>query len=230
MINEQLKELYISSLPGLSKMYSNLDSIGEENYVGPLLLYCWEEQYLSSKHHLMIIGQETDGWLDDYIRTEADVECSIQHYKSFSLGKNSNKISLFWRYAYDINYMINGSDNLNFVWNNVNKFGIDGKGKPSDVVLAEENANFNLLQREIDIVSPDICIFVSGPNYDNDLKKKIPDLTFEPFYDYTVREASRLLSSHLPKKSYRIYHPRYGNMHEYWYYRILDKIVIECNS
>ena len=67
-INHQLRDLYISVLPDLAKMYHALDSAEIMDYVGPLLLYCWETSYQNSKHKLLIIGQETNGWNDVYIR------------------------------------------------------------------------------------------------------------------------------------------------------------------
>lgn len=60
MLNEQLNDLYRNNLGNLMEMYSVLDGQKIFHYVGPLLIYCWEERYLSSKYRLMIIGQETN--------------------------------------------------------------------------------------------------------------------------------------------------------------------------
>lgn len=227
-INHLLRDLYISTLPELAQMYSTLDSAGITDYVGPLLLYCWEKDYINSKHRLLIIGQETDGWKDDYIKTSSDIDDSIECYRQFQLGANYN--TLFWRYAHDINQMINKTDKLNFVWNNINKFGIDGKGRPEEMVLEEENKHFNLLQKEVEILSPDVCIFLTGPNYDTDLQQKFPDIIHLKFDDYQLREVSQLSSKSLPTHSYRLYHPGFGNRYSEWYYRILDSIVKKVND
>lgn len=226
MLNDRLLSLYTSSLPGLSALYSDLDRKEIFDYVGPFLLYCWEEEYLSARHRLMIIGQETYGWDADYVRSVDDVKRFMQSYKDFELGKNYN--SLFWRYAHLINEMINGEDGKNFVWNNVNKFGIDGAGRPDQAVLDNENLHFNLLAREIGILKPDVCIFLSGPTYDADLKEKLGDLRLEPFQDYPLNEAARLRSRFLPDHSFRTYHPGYGNHYSEWYIDLLRKISNEC--
>lgn len=227
MINDELISLYTSSLPGLAELYTDLDSKEILDYVGPLFLYCWEDEYLSARHRLMIIGQETNGWESYYVRTEEDVRNYIQTYKEFELGKHYR--SLFWRYAHLVNEMINGKDGKNFVWNNVNKFGIDGSGKPDQEVLDNENLHYNLLAREIEILKPDICIFLSGPDYDVDLKMKFDDLKIEQFQDYPLNEAARLRSRFLPEQSFRTYHPGYGNRYSEWYTDLLGKICKECN-
>ena len=229
MINEELKNLYVSYLPELKKMYQDLDSKAENdnninNYTSPFLLSCWEENYLASKYKLVIFGQETNGWRDDYLYTDKDIEDTMNVYKNFELGSSYN--SLFWRYAHEINLKINGVDNLNFVWNNVNKFGLsDGNGRPHPEVLRNEIEHFNVLSQEMKILNPDICIFLSGPNYDADLKNKLPDLKIERFGDYKTNEVARLISKSLPSKSFRTYHPGYGNRDQKWYYEAIDYII-----
>lgn len=222
-LNSALRILYTSALPGLSQMYASLDSEGVTDYVGPLLIHCWEDRYLASRHRLMIFGQETYGWYEDYMRTGKDVDECLKQYKDFRLGEGYS--SLFWQYAHLLNEKINGKDDLNFVWANVNRFGVDGAGKPDQRVLDNEVRYFNVLPSELEILKPDICIFLSGPSYDGDLARKLPDLKILPFQDYPLNEAARLQSSHLPFHSYRTYHPGYGNRYKDWYIELLDKIV-----
>lgn len=68
MINEQLFHLYYSYLNSLNVFYSRLDQLNIKEYVGPLMIYCWEEQYNASKYRTIIVGQETNGWYDGYIK------------------------------------------------------------------------------------------------------------------------------------------------------------------
>ena len=233
MINEELKRLYISYLPELKKLYQELDSLSIEDksvndYVGPFLLSCWEDKYLSSKYRLLIFGQETNGWHNEYLYSESDIEDSIKCYKDFKLGENYGRI--FWQYAHKINQMINGLDDLNFMWNNVNKFGDDGRGRPHSVVLDKEIEHFNVLSQELRILNPDICIFLSGPYYDEDLRKKLPDLKAEQFKDYPTNEVARYASKSLPYNSFRTYHPGYGNRYKKWYNDVLSEIVNSIKS
>ena len=87
MLNEQLNDLYRNNLVNLMEMYSVLDGQKIFHYVGPLLIYCWEERYLSSKYRLMIIGQETNGWYDNYVINSETLWEDIAKYKSFRLGE-----------------------------------------------------------------------------------------------------------------------------------------------
>lgn len=229
MINEELKNLYISYLPELKKMYQDLDSKAKNDktvnhYTSPFLLSCWEEKYLASKYKLVIFGQETNGWPDDYLYADKDIEDTMKVYKDFELG--SSYKSLFWRYAHEINLKVNGIDDLNFVWNNVNKFGKNyGKGRPHTEVLKNEIEHFNVLSQEMKILNPDICIFLTGPTYDADLKNKLPDLEIESFCGYPTNEVAKLKSKSLPNNSFRTYHPGYGNRYQEWYYEVIDYII-----
>lgn len=226
MLNKSLRTLYLDSLSGLSQMYSNLDEDGVTEYVGPLLIQCWEDKYLSSKHKLIVFGQETYGWYEDYLRSSEDVDDCLKLYSDFKLGGNYR--SLFWDYAHLINRRINDVDNLNFIWSNVNKFGVDGAGKPDSRVLENENTCFNLMSKELDILNPDVCIFLSGPNYDQDIKAKLDDLEIIPYPRYPVNEAAILRSRHLPEHSFRTYHPGYGNRYKEWYLELLEKFISDC--
>ena len=142
MLNEQLNDLYRNNLVNLMEMYSVLDGQKIFHYVGPLLIYCWEERYLSSKYRLMIIGQETNGWYDNYVINSETLWEDIAKYKSFRLGEFKQN-SPFWRYAHEFNKRVNGVDDLNFIWCNINKFGVDGCGRASSLVTNSENCYFN---------------------------------------------------------------------------------------
>jgi len=233
MLNEQLRELYVSNIPELKQMYASLESNKVTNFVGPLLLSCWEDKYLNSKHRLMIFGQETNGWEkecwdDNLIQSTNDVDKYMNLYQNFKLGEQYN--TLFWQYAHEINKMINGVDDLNFIWNNVNKFGIDGTGRPHPDVTSNEVLHFNVVAKEIQILKPDVCIFISGHTYDEDLKSKIDDLSIEQFMDFPINEVARYVSKDLPINSFRTYHPGYGNRYQDWYYDVLSKIVKVVNN
>ena len=224
MLNEQLNDLYRNNLGNLMEMYSVLDGQKIFHYVGPLLIYCWEERYLSSKYRLMIIGQETNGWYDSYVINSETLWEDIAKYKSFRLGEFKQN-SPFWRYAHEFNKRVNGVDDLNFIWCNINKFGVDGRGRASPLVTNSENCYFNLLSEELAILRPEVCLFLTGPNYDDDIRHKLCDVQFEEFKDFDIRKVAKLKSSFLPSKSYRTYHPGYGNRKKSIYVLILSAII-----
>lgn len=224
MINEKLFKLYKSKLPSLQKFYSELDDKEIYDYAGPQLLYCWEKNYLSSFRKTLIIGQETNSWYNDYIRSDEDIRTFIDKYKSFELDIGYKK--LFMQYAHRINYLINNKDYLNFVYLNINKFGKeDEAGKPVQEVLDAENRFFNIFTDELQILKPDVCIFMTGPNYDKDIRNKLDNVEFSIFEGYPLNEVSKVKSKYLPIKSYRLYHPGYGNRYKEWYNELINKIV-----
>ena len=229
MINEQLFNLYASRIQGINALYADLDAKGIKDYAGPLLPYCWEQKYLKSKYRLVIFGQETNGWYCDYMNSEEEISKNVGMYKDFRLGADYN--SLFWQYAHRFNRELNGIDDLNFVWMNVNKFGSDsGVGRPEQAVLEDEVKYYNLLAEELAILKPDVCLFLTGPNYDQDIARKLPDVGFLQLGEFGEREAVRLHSRYLPCHSYRTYHPGYGNRISETYQRILNAILSDCKK
>ena len=172
----------------------------------------------------MIIGQETNGWYDNYVINSETLSEDIAKYKSFRLGELKQN-SLFWRYTHEFNKRVNGVDYLNFIWCNINKFGVDGRGRASPLVTNSENCYFNLLSEELAILRPEVCLFLTGPNYDDDIRHKLCDVQFEEFKDFDIRKVAKLKSSFLPSKSYRTYHPGYGNRKKSIYEIILSAII-----
>ena len=169
MINEQLFSLYHSHLVGINAFYDELDAQDVKAYVGPLLPYCWEDQYLKSKYKLVVIGQETNGWYDDYMRSDENIREAMERVKGFEMGREYK--SLFWDYAHQFNYDLNGFDDLNFIWMNINKFGRVSAGRPDQRVLDKEVEHYNILAEELAILKPDVCLFFTGPYYDNDIQR-----------------------------------------------------------
>lgn len=227
MINEQLFSLYHSHLVGINAFYDELDAQDVKAYVGPLLPYCWEDQYLKSKYKLVVIGQETNGWYDDYMRSDENIREAMEYTKGFDMGRGYR--SFFWDYAHQFNYDLNGFDDLNFIWMNINKFGrVSEAGRPDQRVLDKEVEHYNILAEELAILKPDVCLFFTGPYYDNDIQRKLPDVSFQKFGDYELNQVAQLSSAHLPKHSYRTYHPGYGNFHPNEYKDMLRAILEEC--
>ena len=219
MLNERLFSLYHNHMQALDALYADLDAKCVEDYAGPLLPYCWEELYLRSQHRLVMIGQETNGWYCDYMKSDGEIRKNIEVYKNFQLGAECN--STFWLYAHRFNLELNGFDDLNFIWMNVNKFGRNtGKGKSEQVVLDDEVHYYNLLAEELEILQPDVCLFFTGPNYDEDIRLKISDIEYHEFAQCgaTPLEASaEPLLSHI---SSGLWQPYLRNLYR----------NIECNS
>ncbi|MCR4801115.1 MAG: hypothetical protein K5860_11470 [Bacteroidales bacterium] len=209
----------------MEKELDELSKTNEDanNYAGPILMYCWEKEYLSAKKKILFVGQETQGWWDDFVEGEESLKESIKTYEGFELGY-SYYPTPFWKALHKINNVINKNDEKNFMWTNVNKFGLGcGPGKPLQIILDKENESFNVLSEEIKILKPDVVIFFTGPYYDGDICKKIKDVEFLEVGNHSIREFSKLKSTILPEKSYRTYHPAYLRKSKQEY--IIDELI-----
>ena len=223
VFNKKLEQLYLSQTDNIFKMYKELNQLGMTNFSYPLLLHVWEEEYSKTPIKLMIIGQETNGW-GAVLETPDDVISSMKMYEDFNLGRNYN--STFWQWVHKINYMLGNPDINCFVWNNILKFGKEcDKGHPDWQVTEHEHKYFNVISDEIDILKPEVCIFLTGPSYDNNIRLKFPDVEFINFGGYKfINEVAKLKSKNLPFHSYRTYHPGYGVRYSNWYTEVFDII------
>lgn len=229
-INEQLKTLYESKKGGLGEIEEAVaDAIdnGEmknDDYSFPLLMYCWEKEYLASKQKLLFVGQETNKWWADAESFWADnmIAATTGYYKEFALGKNLS--SPFWQAVNKINQAINSGMSLNFLWTNIFKFGRkDDKGHPCKVVQELELENFNVLASEIQIISPDVVIFFTGNGCDINISERLGETKFEKCSDHETEIFARVVNKNLPKKSFRTYHPSY--LRESKNEHLLDELV-----
>jgi len=215
-----LKEVYDNHVDGLSKLYEEFEKNGlYDGCSYPLLISTWEDE---TTPKAMFFGQETNGWGED-----GSIDILMDGYRKFNLGETYP--SLFWRYLWKMSDRLGLKGTHPFLWNNVNKFGkVNSKGRPDDDVTTLENKYFNVLSEELDAVKPDICVFFTGPQYDEDIKAKLPDAEFIPIDGYQPNELVQVKSACLPDRSFRTYHPGYGNRWHDWYQGVFDKIAELC--
>lgn len=229
---QQLKNLYNNHIEGIKKLY---DELKKNNLFYscsyPLLLSTWEED---SVPKVMFIGQETNGW--DWPDTpecpdnEGSVDYLMALYKWFNLGKGPRpNNTLIWQYFRQLAEKLGQNSEHAFIWNNINKIGKDsGTGRPNAKVTSLENQYFNVLAGELEVIKPQVCVFFTGPNYDGDIRAKLHDAEFLPIQGYGNREFVRIKSAHLPKNSFRTYHPGYGNRYYDWYQCVMNRIAELC--
>jgi len=212
-----LKNVYEKHIEGLKALYAELENNNLYNGCSyPLLLSTWDGEPIPK---VMFFGQETNGWGDS-----ETIEGLMDEYRRFNLG--ANYTSLFWQYLWSMSSKLGLKGAHPFLWNNVNKFGnVDSKGRSEEMVTELENKYFNVLADELEVIKPDVCVFFTGPNYDEDIKAKLPDVEFLPIEGYETRWFSRLKSKYLPINSFRTYHPGYGNREYDWYQGVMDKIA-----
>lgn len=211
-VKKKLKDLYLSKMDGLASI-SNSKLVDS----GPLLTDCWEEEFSSVNHKILIIGQQTNGW-DAFDEGFVDIDRLQRCYSDFRLSCNTRFCtSPFWQAAHHLRESLNPNcSEVAFQWTNIWKYDSNNSAPPKELQQLEL-LHFNVLKDEISIIDPDIVIFFTGPNYDGAIKAHLDDASFSPFVKgVSERSLAMVKSRYLPEKSYRSYHPGYLRRSKQW--------------
>jgi hypothetical protein len=214
---DQLYELYVSKWDGLCKGMQPIlkDEVYDVKPADPLLLFPGTEggnEYDSADIRVMIFGQETKGWSDfGYDNLSTDIEQIMNGYDKFVTDGGTP--GPFW---YGIRLFIKllnkrfPEKKTGYIWNNIIKIGKkNGKGSSPDYIYNVEQQYFSVVKKEIEILKPHIILFLTGPNYDDRIKNKLGEVTFEPLSpSYDEREIAKLTIPHVDY-AVRTYHPNY---------------------
>ena len=98
---------------------------------------------------------------------------------------------------------------IRLTWNNIVKIGKHGaKGFPPDYIYEIEREHFHVIPQELEILNPNVVLFLTGPNYDSIIKDNFGELKYEALPNSTERQLSRVTLKNVPF-AYRTYHPNY---------------------
>ena len=227
-INCELLKLYQSKEEIFSQIYQRKDVLNLN-----LMLPYVCKNFVESKAKLMVIGQETYGWV-----FEGNREKTMEHTMEF-LSHNKDKNSYFWYFIKQFYETLGeelGNDFTPIVWNNVRKVCFNlpkhkGKPKPKDPLPQElqefiDNNLGNLLFEEIKIIQPKIALFLTGPNFEKYIKPQLHGIEHHSIKDFlalnpTLKQEEFPLPNKLKKVKVlthkdlpntlmlRIYHPTY---------------------
>jgi hypothetical protein len=188
------------------------DDSREFKPTNPLLIYLDEEKYQSSDIKIMIFGQETNDWGDNFT---GDPNDALNTYNDFF---NSNACygyaGHFWNGVNRFLTLLSQrfpDKNIASVWNNVIKVGNSGRNKnnPPEYIYNIEKTYFNVIENEIEILKPNIILFVSGPYYDTEIQNSLTDVSFSKLNNnFSDRAIAKLKYKNLDNV-YRTYHPNY---------------------
>jgi hypothetical protein len=229
-MNEALRVLYRSKW---NNLLTAIQPILEDDNLdikpaNPLLLYIDdEEEYKSADIRLMIFGQETNGWYDNHSGTiEAvqdiydgffnDGEC-WEYGKHFWNGVNRFLSSLQTKYP---------GKKIKLIWNNIIKIGKHGeKGIPPDYIYQIEREYFHVIPEELQILSPNLVLFFTGPNYDGVIEDNFGKTRYEALLYSEEKQLARVFLKNVPF-AYRTYHPNYLFRHDIddYFNTIIDDI------
>jgi hypothetical protein len=192
-----------------------------ERLKGPDLLWV-SPAFRDATPRVAIIGQQQEGWEYTY-REFIDrwtIEEAVSVYRQFNFGERYTS-SYFWQFFKEVreHFFGEASERGVVAWLNLVKFVTTA---PSQSVLGqsfERNAlaiQNGIFKGELEILKPDICIFVTGwTNYDKIIRKYYPGVRFE---DIGLGEQvlARLVDENLPTHSFRTYHPKHLRLRGLW--------------
>lgn|GEM_PF-2054340 len=87
-----------------------------------------------------------------------------------------------------------------------------------------EKETFNVVKEELEILQPNIVLFLSGSYYDGKLKNVLGEIKYSPLPNYRERQLSKLDISGIDF-AFRTYHPNYlfrNNINSYFEMMIND--------
>jgi len=212
-LNQKIEELYSSKWTDYSKHLQQLISndLVIDKPTNPLLLRINEKEYIDSDIRVMIFGQETNDWDWDF---KNNIEhCLITYDKFVNTNACYSYGGQFWngyKKFLSILKQQHPKKRITSIWNNVIKTGVRGrKGKPSKIVYEVERNHFNVIHKEIEILQPNLILFLSGPNYDKEISDALSLVDYDKVLEkYSSRQLARLnLKGH--KNVFRTYHPNF---------------------
>ena len=173
------------------------------------------EQYEVAKPRVVVVGQETNGWLGLYkeFLDRNTIIDALSTYESFDFGRMYN--STFFQYFDRIRNSIFGANATKdsrkvILWLNLFKF-FHGSMIRSPHLEAVLNLQADVFQQELKLLKPDVVIFLTGPNYDCIIRRFYPNVLPKPLEVYSERQVAQLVHRDLPSLTFRTYHPGYLN-------------------
>jgi len=221
-INNQLKELYSTNWNAMLNEYKTIFEnyqIEENRPTNPFCLKVNEEEYEESDLSVMIFGQETFGWNGKFGKS---IDECMMHYEKYYIKdgyKNNNHAFFrgvdFFKEKIKTHY---ADKNIIFMWNNISKIGrYEAKGT-TEKIREFEREYFHVIKEELEILKPDIVIFLTG-NRNDDVMFHFTDVSFVEYKNTATLSSKnggknyqpvyKVTSSFLPKKSVKLYHPSF---------------------
>jgi hypothetical protein len=196
-MKEKLKALYTDRQ---NVFISVATSFPDDDLAGPFLM-APSEKYTSQTKQLLIIGQETAGW-NYHVH---DIDKQMQHYDQFNLGIEYYA-SPFWNITRKLERALK-IDEYSCAWTNINKFDLDG-GRPYGKYVQAISTLDNILIDEIKILNPTMCMFFTGPSFDERVKCIYEGIQFKNIENWPNRQLCQLVHPLLPENTFRSYHPK----------------------
>lgn len=215
--NHLLKELYekeYSNYVSRYKEFCSLNNISEKR-ADPLLLQI-DETYQNADIKVMILGQETNKWCN-----EKPGQFSISQIRSTYINHlNSHRAKSRSAFFRGSNLFIKLLSNnfpkkkIQYVWNNIVKIGKPNcKGFPGFELYDFEKKYLNIIKTEVEILKPDVLLFLTGYTYDRFIKDKFEEVAFSNIDGFETKKLCKLIMPSV-EFAFRTYHPNYLFFHK----------------
>jgi hypothetical protein len=190
-----LRDLYQTHL---NRITDFVRPFSDDGLQGPLLMD--PVAYFNQRTKLLVIGQETGGWLDAY----DNIDAQLDFYRKFNLGDKWQ--GPFWNITRKVESAL-GIERCSCAWTNLNRFDHDGE-PPTGAILEAMPALDFLVREEIQLLRPDVCIFYTNRKYDRRLAALYPGVQFSDIQGLPSSHFARLTHAELPAVTIRTPHPR----------------------
>lgn len=232
-MNDKLLTLYSELWKPLCGKLEEIikDDTIEDKPTNPLLLTIDdEEDFKQADIRIMFFGQETNSWNNFF---NEDLNSTLKVYEEFyNQGECWSYGGQFWNGIKRFCSILKNKypdKKVRIVGNNIVKIGkFDHKGFPGDSIYNIERNYFPVIKQEIEIIKPNVLLFLSGPNYDSRIRDNFGEISFEPIGNFTEKQLAKVNLDFSPL-AFRTYHPNYlwRNGIDDYFNAIVDEIDLE---
>ena len=211
---EDLIRLYERYWPALVQLAADTEA-EEQPLTGPHLI-CPSAAYFQQDKRLLVVGQDTQGWdwLNRVVAGEPreEIEGLMRDY-SGCIG--TLRSGLFWQGVRHFQEQLEIDGEV--AWTNLNKIAqqpLSGSGwHPRREIQERVLSGFPVLPLEVQIIKPNMALFLSGPDFDHHIRTLFPGVEFREIGNYGERVVAQVVHTDLPRASLRLYHPQGMRLH-----------------
>jgi hypothetical protein len=215
----ELTDIYRKHFSECSRTINQIISSGAEPPTDPLLISP-PLGYYDSDFKIMYFGQEVNCWEGPFHESKG-VDHLLEVYDRFANNGGGFRYGgQFWNALKQLNESFSKlHTSLSFTYNNIIKIGKhEAKGLPSEPLLIWQKTWFQVIREEVRILTPDLIVFFTGPDYDKFLQEAFGPIEFTQVGARSTRQLSRVRARGLPVNTFRTYHPNYLWRHDFCSY------------
>jgi len=234
-VQNQLNELYREYLKKLLFNQKLKECLMSDHISSPLFINAEtpRAEYLNADLKIIFIGKENNGWFGlnerkengvfDIFNEEQYLNGLLDLYKRFNLGANY-KSPIINFLDLIVAAFRDQKIKTGILWTNLLRIDC---GKEWDLKKKTfEIDNNEILRNEIEILKPDVVVFVTGPNYDCFIDWTFKDNKGIVIDDKTISEMCMIEHSELPTKTFRFYHPDYHlRLGSEYRFRLIEEVM-----